>query len=63
MNIREALELAMKQEIAAREEYLELARIAEDQETRLMLEQIAQEEDSHYRRLAERLKAIKLMGR
>ena len=63
MNIREALELAMKQEIAAREEYLELARIAQDQETRLMLEQIAQEEDSHYRRLAERLKAIKLMGR
>lgn len=61
MNIREALELAMEQEILARNRYRELANIAEDQETRLMLEQIAQEEDSHYRRLADRLKAIKLM--
>ncbi|MGI6435089.1 MAG: ferritin family protein [Syntrophomonadaceae bacterium] len=63
MNIREALELAIEQETLARERYLELARIAEDQETRLMLEQIAREEDSHYKRLLERLKAIKLMDR
>lgn len=63
MNIREALELAIKEEILARDRYLELSRAAEDQETRLMLEQIAREEDSHCKRLTERLKAIKLMGR
>lgn len=63
MNIREAIELAIKQETQAKESYLELAKIAEDQETRLMLEQIAKEEESHYKRLVERLKAIKLMGR
>lgn len=63
MNIREAIELAIKQETQAKESYLELAKMAEDQETRLMLEQIAKEEESHYKRLVERLKAIKLMGR
>lgn len=63
MNIREAIELAIEQETQAKERYLDLAKIAEDQETRLMLEQIAKEEESHYKRLLERLKAIKLMGR
>jgi len=63
MNIRQAIELALQQENEAKERYLELARLAEDQETRLMLEQIAREEESHYKRLMERLKAIKLMGK
>jgi rubrerythrin len=63
MNIRQAIELALEQEKMAKEKYLEMSRIAEDQETRLMLEQIAREEESHYRRLLERLKAIKLMGK
>ncbi len=63
MNIREALELAIRSETQAKEKYLELARMAEDQETRLMLEQIAKEEESHYKRLVDRLKAIKLMGK
>ena len=63
MNIRQAIELALEQEKMAKEKYLEMSRIAEDQETRLMLEQIAREEESHYRRLRERLKAIKLMGK
>jgi rubrerythrin len=63
MNIRQAIELALEQEKMAKEKYLEMSLIAEDQETRLMLEQIAREEESHYRRLLERLKAIKLMGK
>jgi rubrerythrin len=63
MNIREAIELAIEAETKAKERYLELSQIAEDQETRLMLEQIAKEEESHYKRLVERLKAIKLMGK
>lgn len=63
MNIRQALELACEQESQTKEKYLELARIAEDPETRLMLEQIAREEERHYKRLLERLKAIKLMGK
>ncbi len=62
MNIKEALELAIKEELKARDRYRELAKEADDPETRLMFEQIAREEDSHYKRLADRLKAIKLMG-
>jgi rubrerythrin len=62
VNIKEALELAIKEELKARDRYRELAKEADDPETRLMFEQIAREEDSHYKRLADRLKAIKLMG-
>lgn len=62
MNLKEAIELAIQEELAAKEKYKDLARLAQDQETRLMLEQLAREEDSHYKRLVDRLKAIKLMG-
>lgn len=62
MNVKEALELAIKAEVKARDRYRELAKQADDPETRLMFEQIAREEESHHKMLSERLKAIKLMG-
>ncbi len=61
MNTKEALELAIKEELKARDRYRELAKQADDPETRLMFEQIAREEEGHYKKLADRLKAIKLM--
>lgn len=61
MDIRQALGVAIEAEGAARDRYIEMAKLAEDGETRLLLEQIAREEDSHLQRLKERLKAIKLM--
>jgi len=61
MKIKEALELAIKQEEKAQEKYSELAREAEDAETRLLFEQLAKEEEAHQRRLSDRLKAIKLL--
>ncbi|MGS0764000.1 ferritin family protein [Syntrophomonas curvata] len=61
MNVKEALELAIKEELKARDRYRELTKQADDPETRLMFEQIAREEESHHKRLSERLKAIKLM--
>lgn len=63
MNLKEALALAIQEEEKARERYKEMARQAEDQETRLMLEQLSREEEGHRKRLVERLKAIKLMGK
>lgn len=62
MNTKEALELAIEQELKARDRYIELAKQADDPETRLMFEQIAREEEGHYKKLVDRLKAIKLMG-
>ena len=61
MDIRQALEAAIQAEAAARDRYMEMAKLAEDGETRLLLEQIGREEDAHLKRLTERLKAIKLM--
>jgi rubrerythrin len=61
MDIRQALEVAIEAEVAARDRYMDMAKLAEDGETRLLLEQIAREEESHLKRLKERLKAIKLM--
>ena len=62
MNAREAIEMAIEFEAQARDRYLDMAaKVAEDGETRLLLEQIAREEDSHLKRLTERLKALKLM--
>jgi rubrerythrin len=63
MKIKEALETAIASEAKARDRYKELARMAEDQETRLLFEQLSREEEMHYKRLSERLKAIKLMGK
>jgi len=62
MNLREALEIAVKDEAEAIKFYKDLAGQAEDPETRVMLEQIAREEEGHFKRLSDRLKAIKLRG-
>ncbi|ADI01718.1 MAG TPA: hypothetical protein GXX39_07095 [Syntrophothermus lipocalidus] len=61
MDIIAALETAIKEEKEASARYRELAAQASDPETRLMFEQIAREEESHYKRLVDRLKAVKLM--
>ena len=62
MNLKEALELAIEDEAKAIKFYKNLAGEASDPETRLMLEQIAREEEGHFKRLSNRLKAIKLLG-
>ncbi|MGE5381401.1 MAG: ferritin-like domain-containing protein [Methylocystaceae bacterium] len=62
MNLKEALEIAVKDEAKAIKFYKGLAADADDPETRIMLEQIAYEEEGHLKRLGERLKAIKLVG-
>ncbi|NLW92844.1 MAG: hypothetical protein GXY34_14745 [Syntrophomonadaceae bacterium] len=62
MNIREALEIAVKDEAQAVKFYKDLVGKAEDPETRVMLEQIAREEEGHLKRISDRLKAIKLLG-
>jgi rubrerythrin len=62
MSTREALEMAIADEAQARDKYHELARQAEDPESRILFEQLAREEESHHKRLSERLRAIKLLG-
>lgn len=62
MNLREALEIAIKDESDAIKFYKDLAAKADDPETRVMMEQIAREEEGHFKRLSDRLKAIKLLG-
>ncbi|NLF45020.1 MAG: rubrerythrin [Syntrophomonadaceae bacterium] len=62
MSIIEAMKLAIEEEARAARRYRELAEMAEDNETRLLFEQLALEEDAHYKKLSERLKALKLMG-
>ncbi len=62
MSVIEAMKHAIEEEAKAARRYRELAEIAEDNETRLLFEQLALEEDAHYKKLSERLKALKLMG-
>lgn len=62
MNLREALEIAVKDEAKAIKFYKDLVGQAGDPETRVMLEQIAREEEGHFKRISDRLKAIKLLG-
>ncbi|KUG05053.1 hypothetical protein ASZ90_017542 [hydrocarbon metagenome] len=62
MDIKEALDIAIQEELKAVARYRQMAGEAEDAETRLLLEQLAREEDMHHRKLSERLKAIRLMG-
>ncbi len=62
MDMKEAIDIAIQEELKAAERYREMSKEAEDAETRLLLEQLAREEDMHYRKLSERLKAIRLMG-
>lgn len=61
MELIEALQTAIEEELKASAKYREMAAEAGDPETRMMLEQIAREEESHYKRLVERLKTLKLM--
>lgn len=61
MTLKEALELSIQAEKAAMDRYSKLAQEVEDPETRLMLEQIAKEEEGHLKRLKERLKSISLV--
>lgn len=62
MTVIEAMKMAVQAEINAAARYRELAELAEDNETRLLFEQLALEEEAHYKKLSERLKALKLMG-
>lgn len=62
MQIIEALKMALEAEEKARDRYRDLAKQADDPESRLLFEQLAREEESHYKRLSDRLKAIKLIG-
>ncbi len=62
MDIKEAIDIALQEELKAAERYRKMSKDAQDAETRLLLEQLAREEDMHYRKLSERLKAIRLMG-
>ncbi len=62
MRTRDALEMAIEAEKKAREKYRELAKQAEDPESRLLFEQLAKEEDTHHKKLTDMLKAIKLLG-
>ena len=57
-----ALEFAINAEAKARDHYENMAKLAEEPETRLLCEQLAREENSHYERLCHRLNAIKLLG-
>lgn len=61
MEIIEALEMAIKEEAMAADRYRQMSKEAEDAETRLLFEQLAREEDTHHKRLKERLKALRLM--
>lgn len=61
MTLKEALEFAVQLEMAAMDNYKQLAQEVEDPETRLMLEQIAKEEAAHLKKLRERLRAITLV--
>ncbi len=58
----EALKIAIEAEEDARDRYKEMAKLAEDPETRLLFEQLAKEEQNHYKRLNDKLVAMKLMG-
>jgi rubrerythrin len=62
MTSREALKMAIEAEETARDRYRELAKQAEEPETRLLFEQLARDEDLHNKRLTDRLRAIKLLG-
>lgn len=62
MTVIEAMKLAIQEEVKAAKKYREMAEMAEDNESRLLFEQLALEEDAHYKKLSARLKALKLMG-
>ncbi len=55
-----ALESAITAEKSAVDYYKEQAELAEDPETRLLFAQLAKEEEWHYKKLVERLKAVRI---
>lgn len=61
MDITEALEVAITAEIKAQERYRELATLAEDSETRSLLEQLVRWESDHEKMLRDRLAALKMI--
>jgi rubrerythrin len=61
LNLIKALEAAIAEEKEATEKYKIQAEQAEDPESRLLFSQLAREEESHYRRLVERLKALRAL--
>jgi len=61
MNLIKALEAAIAEEKAAADKYRDQAEKAEDPESRLLFAQLAREEESHYKRLVDRLKALRAL--
>lgn len=61
MDLKKALEMAIENERRSQDWYVSLAMEAEDPQTRLLFEQIAEEEKGHIKKLSERLKVLKLM--
>ena len=61
-NLQKAMQMAIDEENKSNANYRQLAKEAEDQETRLLFEQLANEEAMHAKKLTERLKNLKMMG-
>ncbi|MDD3270091.1 MAG: ferritin family protein [Syntrophomonadaceae bacterium] len=61
-NLQKAIQMAIDEEFKSNANYKQLAKDAEDQETRLLFEQLAGEEAMHAKKLSERLKNLKMMG-
>lgn len=61
MDLMKAMEMAIEHEAEAVKTYKDLAEAAEDGETRILFEQLSREEDSHRKRLTERMKALKAL--
>lgn len=62
INLQKAIQRAIEEENKSQDNYKQLAKDAEDQETRLLFEQLSNEEAMHARKLSERLKNLKMMG-
>lgn len=61
MEIKEVLKIAMDHEKKAADNYWEFAKQADDTDSRLLFEQLARDEENHYRQLQSRLNAYKLL--
>lgn len=61
-NLQKAMQMAIEEEKKSHANYQKLAKEAEDQETRLLFEQLSNEEAMHAKKLSERLKNLKMMG-
>lgn len=61
-NLQKAIQMAIDAENQSQARYKEMAKAADDQETRLLFEQLAHEEGMHSKKLSERLKNLKMMG-